>query len=85
MPYGQVSRLAAVSRLKGEGTSEKIREHLTDDHAFGNEIAQTDDSVIVEATRTSAFPHNKQTKSWFVLGAPNTSLYARSRSTIRSY
>ena len=24
--------------------------------AFGNEIAQTDDSVIVEATRTSAFP-----------------------------
>ena len=29
--------------------------------AFGNEIAQTDDRVIVEATRTSAFPHSKQT------------------------
>ena len=28
----------------------------TDDTAFGNEIAQTDDSVIVEATRTSALP-----------------------------
>ena len=35
MPYGQVSRLAAVSRLKGEGTSGKIREHLTDDGVFG--------------------------------------------------
>ena len=68
----KVSCLAAVSRLKGEGTSGKIREHLTDDGAFGNvafdnkvvltdnvafgnEIAQTDDFVIVEATRTSAF------------------------------
>ena len=29
-------------------------------HAFGNEVAQTDDSVIVEATRTSALPHSKQ-------------------------
>ena len=57
----KVSRLAAVSRLKGEGTIGKICEHLTDDGvfgngAFGNEIAQTDDSVIVEATRTSALP-----------------------------
>ena len=44
----------------------------TDDTAFGNEIAQTDDSVIVEATRTSAFPspHNNPTQSWFALGAP---------------
>ena len=29
----------------------------TDDTAFGNEIAQTDDYVIVEATRTSALPN----------------------------
>ena len=38
--------------------------------AFGNEIAQTDDSVIVEATHTSAVPHSKQTESWFTLGTP---------------
>ena len=38
--------------------------------AFGNEIAQTDDCVIVEATRTFASPHNKQTKSWFVMETP---------------
>ena len=31
--------------------------------AFGNEVAQTDDSVIVEATRTSALPHSKQTST----------------------
>ena len=36
--------------------------------AFGNEIALTDDFVIVGATRTSAFPHSKQIKSWFALG-----------------
>ena len=54
-------------------------------HAFGNEVAQTDDSVIVEATRTSALPHSKQInlgllwgprllplegRSGFALGAP---------------
>ena len=67
---------------------------LIDDTAFGKEIAQTDDYVIVEATRTSALPkanrhslslflgtqvgatrtsaspHSKQTKSWFVMGTP---------------
>ena len=42
----------------------------TDDVAFGNEITQTDDPAIVEVTRISASPHNKQTKSWFVLGGP---------------
>ena len=68
MPYGQVSRLAAVEKFHapevlfqgftpcgcfkveggGEVTSVKIREHLTDDGAFGNvafdnKVVLTDD------------------------------------------
>ena len=42
---------------------------LTDDVAFGNEIAQTDDSVIVEATRTSAFPKVNRLSLGLLLGA----------------
>ena len=64
--------------------------------AFGNEVARMISlcSIIEKATRTSAFPHNKQTKSWFVLETPHSppkkanspdatfarcSLYARAR------
>jgi hypothetical protein len=50
--------------------------------AFGNEVAQTDDPVIVEATRTSAFPKNKQTDSWFVFGYPMGSVEGRSGFTL---
>ena len=52
--------------------TEVIGNYQTPPRAFGDEIAQTDDRVIVEATRTSAVPspHNKQTKSWFVMGTP---------------
>ena len=50
--------------------TEVIGNYQTPPRAFGDEIAQTDDRVIVEATRTSAVPHSKQTKSWFAPGAP---------------
>ena len=46
--------------------------------AFGNEVAQTADRVIVEATRTSAFPKSKQTQSWFTFGYPMGSVEGRS-------
>ena len=38
--------------------------------AFSDEVAWTDDSAIVGATRTSAFPHSKQIKSCFAMGPP---------------
>lgn len=56
----KVSRLAAVSRVKGEGTNGKIREHLTDDGAFGNvafgNMVAKNDAWHHWATCTSAFP-----------------------------
>ena len=42
--------------------------------AFGDEVAQTDDSVIVEATRTSASPHSKQINLGLLWG-PHTPAY----------
>ena len=52
--------------------------------AFGDEIAQTDDHVIVEATRTSALPKaNRHSLSLFLgtqIGATRTSAYPSPQS-----
>ena len=39
--------------------------------AFGNMVAKTD-ALHHWATCSSAFPHNKQTKSWFVMETPHS-------------
>ena len=54
----------------------------TDDHAFGNEIAQTDDSVIVEATRTSALPKANRRSLGLLLGTQRGKLKATRTSAL---
>ena len=48
--------------------TEVIGNYQTPPRAFGDEIAQTDDRVIVEATRTSAFPKANRRSLGLLLG-----------------